>query len=233
MSFGRWVIGTADSVCRVSEGIDRAESLGRRGFGGARDVVVGAEQVRQIGADGRRRIASRSSSGSDDAGLHHGDDDREEAVLRLDRWFGEFRRDVEPRASAPGTPPHLAQWWRVDVLPVLSDWGAFRTHQSTWSARLATEWSTYVAWLKQLRILRQEARISGFLLASPEPTRLPETAFERGALGTGSRIETAWTIGKVLVYTAVGVAGAASLWAIYRELRSPTSSQEVREERET
>lgn len=220
MSFGRWVIGTADSVCRVSEGIDRAESLGRRGFGGARDVVVGADQVRQIGSD-RRRIATRAHS--DEAGLHHGDDDREEAVLRLDRWFGEFRADVEPRASVPGTPPHLAQWWRADVLPVLSDWALFRTHQSIWSARLATEWTTYVAWLKQLRILRQEARISGFVLTSPEPTRLPETAFDRGALGTGSRIETAWTIGKVLVYTAVGVAGAASLWAVYRELRSPAS----------
>lgn len=222
MTLGRWVIGTADSVCRVSEGIDRAESMGRRAIDGGRDVIVGADRVRRIGA------ANRAAQLEGDAGFFHGDGDKESALAMLDRWFGEFRADVEPRASGIETHPALAQWWRMSVLPVLSDWALFRVHQSSsWTHRLATEWSTYVAWLKQIRILRAEARVGGLVLASPEPTRLPETIFDRGTSGTGSRLETAWTLGRVLVYTAIGVAGAASLWAIYRELRSHEEASEI------
>ncbi len=209
MSFGRWVLTTADSVSRVGEGVDHAEALSRRALSGTRDVFVGAAEVHRIG------VADRALH----AGLHHSDEDKERALIALDHAFGAFRADVETRASAIDAYPARAQWWQADVLPVLSDWSLFRDHQSSsWTNRLATEWSTYIAWLTQVRLLRAEARMQGLVLTSVEPPGLPETVFEHGALGKGSRLETAWTLGKVLLYTAVGVAGVASLWAVYREV---------------
>lgn len=222
MTFGRWLVGAADATVRVSDGVIHAESLGRRALSGSRDVLVGATQVHRVGVSGRfaeaMRRESADSAGSMDAGFHHGDDDKERALASLDLWFGQLRADVEPRASAIDAPAARAQWWQADVLPVLSDWALFREHQSSWVNRLATEWTTYVAWLTQVRALRAEARMAGMVLASPEPTGLPQTIFDRATSGRGSKIETAWTLGRVLLYTAVGVAGVASLWAVYREL---------------
>jgi hypothetical protein len=218
MTFGRWVLGAADATVRVSDGILHAESLSRRALSGGRNVLVGAAQVHRIGVSGRFAAESVVASAGPDAGLHHGDDDKERALAALDAWFGQFRADVEPRASAIDAHPATAQWWRADIMPVLSDWALFRAHQSSWVNRLATEWTTYVAWLTQVRLMRAGARMSGMVLTSPEPTKLPETIFERGASGRGSKLETAWTLGRVLLYTAIGVAGVASLWAVYREL---------------
>ena len=91
--------------------------------------------------------------------------------------------------------------------------------QQVTTGRLAVDWSTYEAWLALLRSLRSGARAHGLVLETPEPERLPATMFERGALGSGSRVEAAWTLGKVMLYTAIGLAGAASLVSIAKDIK--------------
>jgi len=223
VGWGRWVVDAADRVSRVSQGISDAEELARRASTGTRRAGHGLSGVHRIGVAERVR---RSSPAVGDAivggALYHTDADRAAAVAAIDVAFGQFRGDVEARATGPGTPPARAQWWDAEVLPTLSDWELFRTHESTWVARAATEWSTYEAWLTVLRNLRSSARAQGLVLTSPEPTRLPQTVFEEGAAGRGGKLEAAWTIGRVLLYTAVGVAGVAGIYSVWRDLRDPT-----------
>lgn len=219
MAFGRRVIETVYTVGRVSESVLTAEELARRAARGARGVARGSAGVYRAGVSGRHQLASgRHASVLVGGDLYHSDGDREAALSMIDAAFGAFRTDVEPRATAIDAPPARAQWWRADALPYLSDWAEFRKHQSSWVNRTATEWSTYEAWLVVLRGMRSGARAQGLVLASPEPGRLAQTMFERGESGRGSKLEAAWTIGKVLLYTAVGVVGTASLYTVWRDL---------------
>jgi len=152
--------------------------------------------------------------------LYHDDADREAALAAIDLGIARFRADVEPRAAAVDAPPARAQWWRVEVMPMLFEWSAFRARQADWVMRTATEWSTYEAWVSLLRALRSGARAQGLALTSPEPADLPRTLFERGGRGTGGQIEAAWTIGRVLLYTAIGVAGAVGVYTVARDART-------------
>lgn len=234
MGAGRWVVSAACTASRVGSGMLFAEDLGRRAVQGGRDVARGAVEVHRVGLSGRHRLAggqggdrSPEAPGIVGGDLYHSDDDRERALADLDLAFGRFRADVEPRATAIDAPPARVQWWRADVEPSLSDWSLFRRHQASWIHRVATEWSTYEAWLILLRGMRTAARTQGLVLSSPEPDRLPATALERGRLGTGSGIEAAWTIGRVLLYTAIGLAGTASIYTVWRDLRASTSKEQT------
>jgi hypothetical protein len=209
-----WTMGAADAVTRVSEGVARADDLGQRASHNARRAARGLAGLHRIGVAERAEVLVAG-----DLSLHHSDDDRERALAVVDLGFARLRAEVEPIATAVDAPPARAQWWRADVLPVLSDWSLFREHQSGWINRLATDWDTYLAWRRVLGGLRTGARMQGIALASPEPGALPETIFERGSSGRGSRLETAWTIGRVLLYTAAGAAGIWGLYAVIRDLR--------------
>lgn len=226
MSAGRWILGAADVVTRVSDGVLRAEDLGSRASHGSRGAARGLSGVYRVGIAGRRRVAeARSGSGSDDevavgGALYHDDADREAALSAIDLGVARFRADVEPRATAVDAPPARTQWWRVEVAPMLSEWSAFRARQADWIVRTATEWSTYEAWVSLLRALRSVARTQGLVLTSPEPADLPRTVFERGGSGRGGPIEAAWTIGRVLLYTAIGVAGAVGVYTVARDARA-------------
>lgn len=222
MGWGRWVVHTADQVSRVSQGVCDAEELARRAASGTRNAGRGLRGLHQIGVAER---AARQPPVLVAGELYHSDEDRAHAVAALDLAFAQFRADVELRATGLGTPPARAQWWRVDVLPMLDDWALFRDHESSWVSRVATEWSTYEAWLTVLRGMRSSARAQGLVLTSPEPERLPQTVFERGAAGRGSKLDAAWTIGRVLLYTAVGAAGIAGIYTVWRDLRSPREPQ--------
>jgi hypothetical protein len=155
-----------------------------------------------------------------DGSMFHSDGDRTAALSMLDVAFAMFRHDAEPTATAIDASPARQQWWEVDVLPLLSDWATFRDHESSWASRLATEWSTYQAWHQVIRGMRSGARAQGIALASPEPPPLPMTMFQRAGAGQGSRLEAAWTIGRSLVYTAIGLAGAVGIYTVWRDLKA-------------
>jgi hypothetical protein len=223
VGIGRWVVDTADNVSRVSQGVSDAEGLARRASSGTRDAGRGLTGIYRIGVAARARRGMRHNDDTVVAGelLYHPDAERARAVAMIDLAIGQFRGDAEPRATRIDAPPATTQWWSAEVAPVLSDSAVFRDHESSWIARAATEWSTYEAWLTVLRQLRSSARAQGLVLASPEPPRLPQTMLERGAAGRGGKLEAAWTIGRVLVYTAIGVAGIAGIYTVWRDLRSP------------
>jgi hypothetical protein len=141
----------------------------------------------------------------------------------LDRAYEAFRAEVEPRATGARATEAMRQWWQIDVLPTLTDWTAFRRQaEDSWVTRFATEWSAFVGWRDQLRVMRSTARILGIALASPEPPPLPETATERVARGRGGLLETLWTTCKVILYAGVGVVGVLSLRSVWRDARSTT-----------
>ena len=227
MSAGRRILDAADAVTRVSDGVLRAEDLGSRASRGSRGAARGFSEIHRVGIAGRRRIAE-ARTGTEDAtssevvggALYHDDADREAALAAIDLGFARFRADIEPRATAIDTPPARTQWWRVEVSPMLDEWMTFRAKQANWVTRTATEWSTYEAWASLLRALRSGARVQGLALMSPEPVDLPRTMFERGSTGRGGPIEAAWTIGRVLLYTAIGVAGAVGVYTVAKDARA-------------
>ncbi len=218
MGFGRWVLDAATSAAIVSDGVDRAESLGRLAVTGASRLGRGASVVHDHGNRSRREVAEQVLIGGE---FYHSDNDREQALAMLDREIGRLRAEVEPRASAVAAPIALTRWWQIDVLPILSEWAGFREHQASWFHRLATEWAVYETWLGKIRSIRSGARALGIQLSEPEPGVLPRTVFERGASGSGTTLASAWTVGRVLLYTAVGIAGVLSLHTVWREFRSP------------
>lgn len=226
MSAGRWILGAADAVTRVSDGLSRADDLGARAARGSRGAARGLSGLHRVGIAERRRVADRASGRADasadavtSGALYHSDADRESAISAIDLALSRFRADVEPRATAIDAHPARAQWWRAEVLPVFADWSVFRVQQADWIARAATDWSTYEGWLALVRGLRSGARAQGIVLTSPEPTSLPRTVFEEGALGRGGQLEAAWTVGRVLLYTAIGVAGAVGVYTVARDAR--------------
>jgi hypothetical protein len=222
MGIGRWVVDAATSAAVVSDGVDRAESLGRLAVTGVSRLGRGASVVHAAGNRCRRDVSDQVLIGGE---LYHSDGDRERALAELDQEIVRLRAEIEPRVTAIAAPHQAAQWWRIDVLPTLSEWATFREHQSSWFSRLATEWAVYEQWLSRIRSIRSGARTLGIVLSGPEPDALPRTVFERGASGSGTTLASAWTVGRVLLYTAVGIAGVLSLRTVWRELRSPTHEE--------
>jgi hypothetical protein len=152
----------------------------------------------------------RADAGKNGQQIFHGDADKENTVAQIDRDFARFRRSIEPDALT-GTPP-IAAWWRDDVLPMLSEWERFRDAEiRSWFTRAATSWEAYRVWFDRLRQARTFARILGIPPAGPEPTPPPRTLFEAAEAGAGNTPQQAWTVGRTLLYTALGAAGIAAL----------------------
>jgi hypothetical protein len=216
VGLGRWIVDTATAVNVVGEGVDRIDGLARRAAAGVQSSRRGLVGLHGVG------VAERSQAQVVAAGdWYHDDADRAIAIAVIDAAIATLRRDAEAQATAPESPATRAQWWRAEVAPILADWEAFREHETSWAARTATDWATYEAWLAVVRQLRSSARTLGIALASSEPGHLPTTVFERGAQGRGGQAEVAWTIGRVLLYTALGVAGVAGIYTAWRDLREP------------
>lgn len=231
MGFGRWAIDAAMTSAQVADGVGFARDLGDRAVSSARDARQGLAGTHRVSMERRRLLAGGRGRGEvvlvgADGGMFHSDRDRSAALALLDAGFTAFRSDAEPTATAIAARPATAQWWQVDVLPLLSDWATFRDHESSWAGRVTTEWSTYEAWLAVLRGMRSGARAQGIALSSPEPARLPETIFQRTATGRGTKLEAAWTIGRTLVYTAIGLAGVVGMYTVWRDFQA-TREQET------
>jgi hypothetical protein len=230
VGIGRWAIDTAQTAARVGEGVQFTHQLGRRAVDGASGAWRGARGSYRLGVAARHGSTRWADDWADDArvgtlvgaDVYHGDGHRGRALAQLNADFERFRAEVEPMVAQDGAAAARVQWWRVDVQPVLADWASFyRSESTSWMTRFATEWSTYVAWLTQIRALRLGARLQGIALVSPEPATLPETMSEQGAAGRGGWFETIWTFLKTIVYAAVGVVGVFSIYTVWRDLRSP------------
>lgn len=149
------------------------------------------------------RRAPKSIAGSET--LFHVDDDRQIALAQINRDFARFRIAAEPQLL------HTF-WWREEALPMFDAWSQFRRAEIQSSIdRVTTAWSTYQSWLDQLRKARTNARILGAHLPGPEPSPLPQTLFEAAESGLGTEQQKAWTLGRTVFYTAIGVAGIIAL----------------------
>jgi hypothetical protein len=217
---------------QIGDEIRRVADLGRRarvvwretrslhdeGLAGRARAYAAARA--RLDADPRPWITTRVAG--DGALLWHDDDDRARAMRVLDAGFAGFRADVEVRATRPEAPPATRQWWTAEVVPELEEWRRFvEAATQSWARRAATAWSTYQDWLARLRELRSLARAHDLVLASPEIVDLPETVYQRAAKGRGSATEAWWTIGRLVLYTAVGAVGVISLREILQH-RRPT-----------
>lgn len=225
MGAGRWILGAADAAARVGEGAQVVHGLGRRAASGAAMAARGTAGLHGIGVRSRHE-AHDARAGAAPAGVmvgadvYHTDADRGRVLAQLDADFERFRAEVQPRAARAGAPAALVQWWRVDVSPLLDEWGKFRAAESSsWMTRVSTDWATYLSWWQQLRGLRSGARLQGIALLSPEPTPPPETMFERGARGRAGPLETLWTFLRTIVYAAVGAVGVYSIYSVWRDVR--------------
>jgi hypothetical protein len=219
VGIGRWT-----KVVDAYDAIVLAQDSARRAGRGAQDAIAGVGGLRDVGERGRHSAyharASRGAATTRTGGeFYHDDDDRLTVLARIDADFDRFRAEVEPTLVAPGVSEARSQWWTIDVLPALKEWKEFLARESSWLARFATEWSTYVQWLTRLRAMRSDARMQGIALHGPEPLEIPRTMFERGATGLGDRADTVWTTGRVILYAALGITGVLALRGAWKDLR--------------
>jgi hypothetical protein len=205
------------SLTQFGDGVRRACDLGRRADRVWRETanlhaegLAGRARAFRAREETRRR-ESRIFVGGDGE-LWHDDDDRWQILRQFERDFSELRKEAGPWANVPDAPASRRQWWSAEALPALDEWRAFADGSTTsWARRAATEWSTYEDWLDRLRDLRSSARAHGLVLSSPEPADLPKTVHQRAKSGRGSDGEAWWTLGRVALYTALGIIGVISL----------------------
>lgn len=183
----------------------------KRGYYGAKRVVVGMQMLENRGQAGK--------------GLHrlgadwfHSVRDRQEAVAQISDGFRAFMRDLatwHEQHPDPRKAMATAQWVHVDVLPAVREWNVFAEREkSSWWVRAATTWSTFVAWNLRLRRFRELARAHGIVLQSPEPPGLPETMFEQGQHGHGSAIAPWFGVAKAAFGGALAIAGGLTIYSI-------------------
>lgn len=181
----------------VSGAIDNA----RRGFAGISHVTRGG----RFGA--RQQI--RTSVGGE---VFHGVSDKRDALVVLRTGYDDLRRDL--LAAAP--TGHIAD----SIRDSLANFDLFFDRESdSVLIRWATEWPTYQAWWARLRELREECRAAGIPLSSADPPPLPSTVWQRGADGTGSRLDAALSLARGSAYTVMGLMGMWGLFAALRSLR--------------
>lgn len=210
------------ALARVGEDLQRAAALGRRaqrayqdaaslyaeGLAGRARAFRAREARRSVGSSPRSSAVAVAGDGE----LWHDDGDRAELLERLHGDFRAFSADVGPDAQSATAPPSRRQWWDREVRPALAEWASFFDgSRRSWARRTATDWDTYEDWLDRLRDLRSSARAHGITLRSPEPADLPKTVYQRAASGCGSDGEAWWTLGRVALYTAIGVIGVITL----------------------
>ncbi len=190
---------------------------------GAEHVMAAQAAGQSMFRGGRGSLAAyrdgRGTSGDAVMGgeLAHGGADRRNALARIGVGFESFRADVVLSASLE----HDAQWIETDLAPALAEWQEFvgRMARSSLIAYV-TKWSVFERWWDRLHRLRQAARARGIHLASPEPTPLPKTVWQRGADGTGSSTDAWISLGRKAFFGALAVAGAVGLYATIRKVRA-------------
>lgn len=156
----------------------------------------------------------------------HSGSDRQHAVAQLSTDFLTFQNDLMAAITARGGALSSEQkrlddaWVACDVRPTLAEWQAFAARESdSWLTRLTTSWDVFEEWMERLRRLRALARAHGLELQSAEPVDLPRTVWQRGTSGGGSASDTWLGFLKVVVYSAVGITGFATLYSVLRDLR--------------
>lgn len=228
MGIGRWTINAIDAGWSAASEVQHAADLGRHvrnGVGRARWASEGLEDVRRS-AGGRYAGVPVLLSGGVviGNGLYHGDGDRKVALEMLDLGFADLERELaDAITSAPPSEKNsaTAQWWTIHVAPAIAEWRSFAANErASWIARVATKWETFETWRDRLVRLRENARIQGIALASPEPISLPKTITERGHAGAGSPFQTLWTFVKVVLYAAIGVTGFIGLYRVAQDWRA-------------
>jgi len=171
------------------------------------------------------------------ASLVHTSEDRVRALIQIDADLTNVIADLAPLMSSPEVPAATSQWWTSEVLPIVADWQLFRDHEArSWVERSATDWSAYVAWIDAIRAVRSSARSHGIALSTPDPASLPETVFERGARGRGGFGESIWTIGRALLYAAIGVTGFVGMreaWRRFGPTARPTTDKQSEPKRKS
>ena len=182
-------------------------------------------------------IASRAIGGRSEAEkpaaqigqeLFHTAADRERAISQLSTGFRALANDLAVWMTSNEAHPDAtktAQWIAADVTPTLEEWGAFVAHeQKSWWVKIATSWDTFEQWWDRLKQLRSLARLHSVTLQSAEPVPLPKTIWQHSEAGKGSEATAILGVLKIGALTALGIMGAAGLYAAISRLRSRAES---------
>jgi hypothetical protein len=231
-----WVIGwTADQT------VDYARD---RTVGAAlRPVMPVVSDAFRAGRGAQRWwTASRAIGGRDEAEkppaqigqeLFHTAADRDRAVAQLSTSFRSLASDLAVWQTSNKDHPDAsktAQWIAADVTPTLEEWNAFAAReQKSWWTKIATSWETFEGWWDRLKQLRSLARAHGVSLQSADPMPLPKTIWQHSAEGTGSEATAILGVLKIGAYTALGLMGAAGLYAAIRNLSAKARSADDRQ----
>lgn len=235
MGIGRWTVGVIDAgldarahVLRASDLASSVRASVGRAAWGATGLARETRGVDRYGVDCHGRYSGAPASlvtvGN---GLYHGDADRMAALMLLMHGFADFEHDMLA-AVARSLDPSLMQWWAVTVKPAIDEWHRFYAAEArSYVTRFATSWDTFEEWRDRLVRMRENARVAGIALDSPEPARLPQTYTEQGTRGTGSPLATLWTAVKLILYAFVGLAGFIGLYGVIRDLRHGHTLQQA------
>ena len=221
MSLGRYIatqaaIGAAFDLAPpvVRLGVD-AVDLGRRARRAARDIHRSADYSRRVA--GRGRAPATMVAGE----FFHGPGDRKAAIAKLSSDFAAFQNDLATNAVKPDD----ARWALDAVLPALTEWHNFAIKSA--GSELTPwliDWSTLEQWQERLVRLRELAATRGIAIHSPAPVPLPETIWERGGSGSGSKADVLLGLLKWSVYAAVGVIGVSALYATIRDVKGKVTA---------
>jgi hypothetical protein len=165
--------------------------------------------------------------------LFHTVADRERAIEQLSTGFRALANDLAVWQTSNKDHPdatQTAQWLAADVTPTLEEWNQFIGHEKrSWWTKLATSWETFEQWWDRLRQLRSMARAHGVALQSAEPVPLPKTIWQKSEEGKGSEATAILGVLKIGALTALGILGAAGLYAAVRNLGARARSADDRE----
>ena len=226
-----WAVGWA-----ADQTVDYARD---RTIGAAlRPVMPAVSDAFSAGRGAQRLwIASRAIGGRAEAEkppaqigqeLFHTAADRDRAISQLSMGFRALANDLAVWQTSNKDHPDaskIAQWIAADVTPTLEELNAFVAHEKkSWWTKIATSWETFKGWLDRLKQLRALARAHGVSLQSAEPMPLPKTIWQHGAEGTGSEATAILGVLKIGAFTALGIMGAAGLYAAISRLRSRAES---------
>jgi hypothetical protein len=194
--------------------IDQARKIMR----GARWTVAGSQAMRTMA--GRNQKPTTMVAGE----FFHGPSDIQAVIAALSVDFSAFQSDLIHNAVKPDD----AAWAISDIVPVIADWRTFVEHQGkSMLAPYMLEWRALDKWRDRLIRLRELARARGIKLDSDGPVPLPQTVWQRAEHGIGSPVDLAFALGKWIVYAALGLMGAASLYSALRTVRNKASATEV------
>ena len=165
--------------------------------------------------------------------LFHTVADRDRAIVQLSTGFRSLTNDLAVWLTSNEEQPgatKTAQWIAADITPTLEEWKTFTSReQKSWWTKLATSWETFEGWWKRLKQLRSLARAHGVTLQSADPMPLPKTIWQHSEAGTGSEATAILGVLKIGAFTALGIMGAAGLYAAIRSLSARARSADDRQ----